>query len=289
MKAFDYHRPTALGEAFRLAGECPGARYIAGGTDLLVRIRAGRERPEALISLGRVEALAGIAIGPSTRIGARATIGDLLRHRELVQSYPLLDQAARVFASAQVRNLATVAGNLCNASPAADMAPVLLALDARVTVEGPTGSREVALDAFFTGPGLTTLAPGELVTAIVLDAPHDAARSCFLRQGRVGMDIALTSVAVHCRLVGGRLEHVRIAAGAVAPRPIRLRAVEDLLEGREVVNGHGRDLFDEAAHVAVGEIAPITDIRAGADYRRRLTGVLLVRALRWAIGKGDAV
>jgi carbon-monoxide dehydrogenase medium subunit len=288
MKAFDYHRPTALGEAFRLAGECPGARYIAGGTDLLVRIRAGRERPEALISLGRVEALAGIALGQSTRIGARATIGDLLRHRELVQSYPLLDQAARPFASAQVRNLATVAGNLCNASPAADMAPVLLALDARVTVEGPTGSREVALDAFFTGPGLTTLAPGELVTAIVLDAPHDAARSCFLRQGRVGMDIALTSVAVHYRLVGRRIEHVRIAAGAVAPRPIRLRAVEEFLEGREVTNGHGAALVGEAARLAASEIAPITDIRASAGYRRRLTGTLLARALTATLERGVA-
>lgn len=288
MRAFEYHRPTTLSEALRLAAECPGARYIAGGTDVLVRIRADRERPEALISLNRVDALAGIEVGSPTRIGARATIGDVLRHGGLRAAYPLLGQAARPFASVQVRNLATVAGNLCNASPAADMAPVLLALDARVAVEGPAGPREVALDAFFMGPGHTTLASGELVTAILLDSRHDDTCSCFLRKSRVGMDIALASVAVHCRLVGGRLEHVRIAAGAVAPRPIRLRAAEELLEGREVVHGHGRDLFDEAARVAIGEIAPITDIRASADYRRRLTGVLLVRALTSAIGRGDA-
>jgi carbon-monoxide dehydrogenase medium subunit len=275
MTPFDYHRPETLAEAFRIADEIPGARYVAGGTDVLVRIRSGRERPDALISLGRIDTLARLELGSVTRIGARATIGQVLDHPELTSAYPLLAQAARPFGSAQVRNLATVGGNLCNASPAADMAPVLLALDARVEIEGPQGTREVPLDAFFKGPGQTDLTPREVLTTIVLEPPGPDARSCFLRKSRVGMDIALTSVAAHLQLADDRLTRVRIAAGAVAPCPLRLRAVEDLLEGRTVEPG----LLDEAARLAASEIAPITDIRASASYRRRLTRTFVRRAV----------
>lgn len=163
MPGFDYHRPESLEDAFRLKSELPGARFIAGGTDVMVRIREGRLRPPALISLSRVRELAGIRHGDEIRIGAMTRVAELLRDEELGRSAPVLALAARTLGGMQVRNLATVGGNLCNASPCADTAPPLLVLDARVVVRSPGSERELPLADFFVAPGETRIGEGEMV------------------------------------------------------------------------------------------------------------------------------
>jgi carbon-monoxide dehydrogenase medium subunit len=242
---------------------------------LLVRIRDGTERAPSLISLRNIPELRGIEVGEPTRIGAATPVADLVEHAALGETYPVLVEAARRIGSAQIRNAATIGGNLCNASPCADTAPPLLVLDARVRVEGPAGSREVPLEEFFVAPGETRLAPGEVLTHVLIDRPPPGARARFLKHGRVRMDLALVSVAALLATDEGRATRVRVAAGSVAPRPVRLHRVEELLEGEPVTS----DLVAEAGALAREEIAPISDVRASAEYRRDLTEVLTRRAL----------
>jgi len=280
----EYHRPRSLAQAVRLMEDHPEARFIAGGTDLMVSLRAGSERPPALISLGRVAELRGITNGDPTRIGALTTIAEILEHQELAQRFPLLREAALPFGSMQIRNLATLGGNLCNASPAADMAPALLVLGARVEMSGPSGDRELPLSEFFVGPGETRREPGEVLTTILLPPSPTGARHGFRRKGRVAMDLAIASVAVSVVTEGERCTHVRVAAGAVAPCPLRLVGAEDVLEG------HAADAerMAQARARVEREVSPITDLRAGADYRRQLTGVLFQRALVSALNGSPA-
>lgn len=270
-----YHRPTSLAEALRLAADEPAARFLAGGTDLLVAMREGRARPPALISLRRVPELAGISDGGALTIGALTTVADLIAHRGVAEACPVLVEAARAIGGPQIRNAATVGGNLCNASPCADLAPPLLVLDAAVRLEGPRGGRELPLEDFFEAPGRTRLAPGELLTAIVVPRPPSGARAAFAKKGRVAMDLALASVAVLLELDGDRCGLARVAAGSVAPRPIRLRGVEALLEGQRLEP----ERLAAARAQAEREVSPISDVRAGAVYRRRLVGALLSRAV----------
>ncbi len=283
MNVLEYHQPTSVSEAVRLKGECASARYIAGGTDLMVRLRAGAAAA-TLISLRGITELRGIEVNGAIRIGALATIAEILANEPLGRSCPVLHEAARPFASVQVRNLASLGGNLCNASPAADMAPALLALDARVALAGPDGEREMPLADFFVGPGETRLSTGEMLTAVRIDPPAADTRAASLRKGRVSMDLALASVAVRLEMGGDACRGVRIAAGAVAPRPIRLPAAEAVLEGHVP----DADRIAEAKAAVEGEIRPIGDVRASAGYRRRLTGVLFARAMARALGNGGA-
>jgi carbon-monoxide dehydrogenase medium subunit len=282
VRAFDYHRPTSLEEAWQLRAGCPEARYIAGGTDLMVLMRAGAVRPPSVISLRGIEELRGIEVGEPTRIGAMTTIGEILEHRELGERHPVLHDAARPFGSVQVRNLASVGGNLCNASPCAGLPPALYVLDARVRVAGPEGDRVLPIEELFAAPGETCLIPGEVLTEVLLDPPPPGVRSRYLRRGRVRMDLAFVSVAVLIGLNGGRCARARVAAGAVAPRPLRLRAVEELLEGRALEP----PLLAEARARVEQEISPITDVRASAGYRRHITGVLFQRAVESLLNGG---
>jgi CO/xanthine dehydrogenase FAD-binding subunit len=263
-----YHRPTSLAEAVRLHAEEPEARLLAGGTDVLVQLRDGRRVPPALIALSRVAGLAGIADEDGALIiGAATTVADLAARCPLA----VIAQAARAVGSPQIRNVATVGGNLCNASPCADLAPPLLVLDASVRLEGPEGRRSLPLEDFFEAPGQTRLRPGEILTAIEVPRPAPGTRAAFAKHGRVAMDLALASVAVLVAPDG----RVRVAAGSVAPRPIRLRGVEAALAADPTAIAEAREL-------AAREVQPISDVRAGAAYRRHLVGALLARALREA-------
>jgi carbon-monoxide dehydrogenase medium subunit len=275
MRVADYRRPASLAEAWRLKAEYPHARFIAGGTDMMVQLRAGNGSPGVLISLRGIDELRGIERDESTRIGSMTTISEILAHPTIGEVYPVLRDAARPFASVQVRNMATIGGNLCNASPAADMAPALLVLDARVLVTGPDGEREMPLDGFFLEPGKTRLASGEVLTWIVIEPPPPGARTAFLRKSRVQTDLALVSVAVLLVMEEDRCRLARVAAGSVAPRPLRLRSVEGALEGRLVEPG----LLARARELAEREVSPVSDVRATADYRRHLTGALFQRAV----------
>lgn len=277
MIAFDYHRPRSVSEAQQLKATLPGARFIAGGTDMMVRIKNRVERPTALISLRNIAELGGIEQrGESLRIGAATTMSQLLEHSTLTQRYPVLAQAVRRLGSVQIRSAATIGGNLCNASPCADTATPLLVLEARMEVAGRDESREGPISEWFTGPGESCLGADELLRAVVLAPPVAGARSIFFKKGRVRMDLALVNLAAQLVIdPQGRCTDVRLAAGAVAPLPLRLGRVESILEGQRMTT----DLVAQARQLASESVEPISDVRASADYRRHLVGVYVERAL----------
>ena len=279
-----YHRPRTLEEARSLKAETPGACYIAGGTDLLVRMRSGHEDPSALISLRSLPELRGIAADGVLSIGAMTTLTDVLEHPAVQEHYPALIRAVRAIGSVQIRNVATLGGNLARAVPCADSAPALLVLDALVRIEGPAGRREIPIDELFVGSRQTCLGPDDVLAAILLDPPPSRARSVFLKKTRVHMDLALASVAVLLEMdaAGETCAYARVATGSVAPTPLRLPEVESLLEGRRITP----EVLARAQELAREVISPITDVRTSADYRRHITGVLLGRAVSILLDEG---
>lgn len=283
MTTFDYLRPNTLSEAFELARTSSDARFVAGGTDLLLRIREGKLRPKTLISLRGIEELCGIRLGEPTRLGAATRVAELLEHAELGARFPVLRDAAKTLGSVQIRNVATIGGNLINASPCADLAPPLLVHDARVVLQSAAESRELSLEELFVAPGETRLGPGELLTTVLLEAPPPSRRAVFEKIRRVSMDISIASVAVALDVEDGVCRRARVAAGSVAPRPLRLVETERALEGREL----DAAVAAAAAEQASEEVCPITDIRSTAEYRRHVIGVLVRRAVE-KLAKGDA-
>jgi carbon-monoxide dehydrogenase medium subunit len=286
MMRFEYHRPRSLDDALRLKAGRAGARFVAGGTDLLVRMKCGLESHPSLISLRSVPGLVGIEENGSVRIGALTTLTDILEHSVLRDRTPVLAQAVAAIGNQQIRNVATIGGNLCNAAPCADTALALLVLDAKLSVLGDGGERDIPIDRFFLGPRQTVLNEREIVTAILLDPPPRQGRGCFLKKRRVSRDLALASVAVYVEMSGkgGVCQKVRVAAGSVAPKPLRLEGVEGLLEGQRLTP----DVLSAAQARAREEILPISDVRTTADYRRHITGVLLKRAVEAAATRGRA-
>jgi len=274
-----YHRPQNLDAAVALLAERPAARIVAGGTDVMVSLHdRPDQRPPDLVSLRDIEALSRIDVDRHgrLRIGAALCLTDIDAHAEIRAHYPALREAIHVFGSTQIQNAATLGGNLCNASPVADSAPPLLVYGAQVELVGPHGCRLLPLEAFLRGPGETALQAGEILTAVLLDRPPATSRSLFLRMSRVKMDLATVSLGLWVEHDGAVCRRVRLAAGAVAPVPLRLKAAEAALVGTTLEDG----VLAQAAEAARKEVAPITDIRSTADYRRAMVGVLLERGLR---------
>lgn len=278
MNRYDYYTPESLSEVWDLHKKFPGAGYIAGGTDLMVRIRKREIRPRVLISLRSLPELSGIDIGDKIRIGAMTTITDLIRHQQLGRIFPVLIQAAKRLGGTQIRNVATIGGNLCNCSPCADTALPLLVHEARVALKGAEGAREVPLSDFFVSPGESCLYHGEILTDILFDKPAAETRAIFMKKGRVRMDLAIASLALLVETNGSnrRCSKVRIAAGSVAPVPLRLKEVEQLLEKNDITE----ETILNAQKTAERLVSPITDIRSSEAYRRQIVGVYLKRALR---------
>lgn len=279
MKKYDYFRPQSLEEAFELKDSIPDARLIAGGTDILVQIKNRELFPEVLISLRAIPELAAIKTNGDTRIGAMATISQIIQHPTLSKNYALLGLASKNLAGPQIRNVATIGGNLCNCSPSADMAPPLLAMKAKVRLQSSCTSRDIHLDDFFKGPGETCLASGEILTEILLEPASQQAKAIFLKKGRVKMDLATASIAALLEMEGDTCRKARFAAGSVAPLPIRLQKLEALLEDAKITE----ELIAECQQLAAASVSPITDIRASADYRRHIIGVYTRRALESAL------
>lgn len=275
MTDFAYHKPHSLEEVWKIKQDNREARYIAGGTDLLIRMKNRIESPPALISLRSIGGLSEISLGECLTIGSLVTISRLINHTEINRLFPVLVQAAKCLGSVQIRNVATLGGNLCNASPAADTAPPLLVLEAAVQITGRNHSREVSLDEFFIGPGQTKLEEDEIITAIKIPLPSPAAKAVFIKKGRVGMDLSKACLAVLLEMEGKNCKKVRISAGAVAPVPLRLKKTESRLEGETLTP----DLIKEAQEIASAEVKPITDLRSTKAYRKELVGVLLKRAI----------
>ncbi len=280
MRQFDYLRPKSLKEALQQKKTIAGAKFISGGTDLLVQIKNRELQPPALISLRSIPELASIEINGGARIGALATISDIIQHNELGLNYPVLLEAARRLGSVQIRNVATVGGNLCNCSPSADMALPLLVLEAKVRLRTAKARREIQISEFFKGPGKSCLSSDEILTDILLDPPHQKAKATFLKKGRVKMDLAIASLAVLLEMERGKCRKARIAAGSVAPVPLRLYKVEDLFEGAAI----SKDLVSKAQQLASEIVSPITDIRATEEYRRQIVGVYVRRGFEKILG-----
>ncbi len=275
----DYHRARCLDEALELKTGRPDSAWIAGGTDVLVLMKDGAMRAGNLVSILALDELRGIDLEDGLRFGAAVSVADVLATAGLAERYRALRDALRVFASPQIRNVATVGGNVCRASPGGDSSPALLVHGARLGVHGPGGKRELAIEDLFLGPGETVLGEYDLLTDIHLPPPAVGTRSSFRRLTRVSVDVALVSVAVSVEFEddGRTCRSARVAAGAVAPTPLRLGAVEDLLVGERLDDA---DLLAQAADLVREGISPITDLRASADYRRQVSGVLCERALK---------
>lgn len=235
------------------------------------------KRPPAVISVRHIPGLDRIDAGArAIRIGALTTLTAVTEHPIVRAEYPVLPFTARYMGSPAIRHLATVGGNLCNASPAADLSPVLLVLDAEVGVVGPAGSRRLPLDRFFRGPGQTALQAGELLAWVEIPRKHAGWTVHYERLDvRRAMDIAIAAVALALRHDGSRVAEARLALGAVAPTPLRVPEAE-----RALVNGGlGPTGVERAAELAMAAARPVDDVRATAEYRREMVGALVRRAL----------
>ena len=277
----DYLAPTSLEEALETVGQqTEGVQIIAGGTDLVPRMRSRVIEPKLLVDL-RLLNLDGIEkTADGIRIGASATHTDILESDLLAEHCPALCEAAADIAGPPIRNRGTVGGNLVNASPAADLVPPLLVYDAVVILAKAGSNREIPLVDFFTGPGQTVLAADELLTEIRIPPVPPNTTSKFIKLGkRKAMAVAVVSAAARLTIdQAGKISQARIALGSVAPTPIRARKAEASLEGQSPSS----DLFTEAGQIAGSESSPISDIRASGSYRKKMVAVLTRRALEAA-------
>lgn len=278
---FRLSSPTAVDEALQLLQKSSGeVRLLAGGTDVMVGMRVGKMKPDLLINLNKITDLAGIK--PSDHfdeglfIGALTKISDVEHAHELVGGYSILSSAAGTLASVQIRNLATLGGNICNAAPSADTATSLLVLDAVAEIAGRDGRKFVLLEDFFTGPGMTVLEGERILIGFHLPPQPEQTAGVYIKHGaRKAMDCCTLGVAALISMNNNRISKARIAIGAVAPTPLRVHEAEALLEGKTLA----QDLIKEAAQLAEDAARPIDDVRGQAWYRKQMVGVDTRRAL----------
>ena len=277
MRAFSYERPAHLDDAVALLAEHgpEGARLLAGGTDLIIRLRDGTLRPKVVVDVKRISEMDGSIreAGDVLRIGARTTMTDIAADARIRRDYAALAEGAAVVGSVQIRNRATLAGNICNASPAADTSPALLVFGAIVVLAGPAGERRVPLDGFFVRSGVTTLAPGELVVAIELPLPADARGSTHVRRTRRrGHDLA--SVTLACLVSADGV--TRIAYGSLGPRPWLVIDEAGVLADASASDAAKLERLEA---MFVDASPSPTSLRASPDYRLAMLRVLGSRAV----------
>jgi aerobic carbon-monoxide dehydrogenase medium subunit len=288
VRRFDLAVPGSVDDCLKvLAGDPAGAKLVAGGTDLLPQLKNGLLKPARVVDLSGVAELRTLAAtdGRDLRIGAAVTARELELDPAVRSRYTAIAESGALVGSVQVRNLATVGGNLCNAAPSADMAPPLLALDAVAVIAGPKGRRRIPLAEFFTGVRRTVLGADELLVELVVPDPGPQSGGNYLRHTpRRELDIAVVGVASQLTLAGGKCAKARIALAAVAPTPIRATAAERALEGQTVTP----DLIERAAGLAVEVARPIDDQRGSVEFRRHLVRVLTRRTLITALARAGA-
>ncbi len=277
MQAFDHFTPTSLSEAIERLSHLNGqTRLIAGGTDLMLKMKAGLDRPNTIINIKRLPELKGLTYNEESglQLGALTTLRELTRSPIIQEHYPCLAQTAGLMASEQIRSFATVGGNLCNASPSADLAPPLMALEGVLHLTGPQGERHLPLTDFFIGPGQSALMPGELLRQISLPPP--TGKTIYIKHTpRAYMDIAVVGVGIRLEKVDNLCRIVRIILAAVAPVPLRVEAAEAELTGHSLTP----ERIAQAAKIAAESCSPIDDIRGSAWYRKRMVEVTTRRGL----------
>ena len=281
---FEYFEPETIEEACSLLSQYKEkAKVIAGGTDLLVKMKQSMEKPRYLISLKRIGRLKYFDYDDrgGLRIGALVTLSELAASPIISQKFSILSQAVRTLASRQVRNRATLGGNLCNASPAADTAPALIGLGSQVKTAGLTGERVVLLEDFFSGPGRTVLQSDEILIDIHVPRPLPRTGGVYLKLSPREKDLATVSVAAVITLdsEGKACKDAKVVLGAVAPTVIRSLKAEAVLKGKVIEE----DVIQESAQMASQEARPISDVRASAEYRREMVSVLTKRAIKQAL------
>ncbi|MHB1167557.1 MAG: FAD binding domain-containing protein [Carboxydocellales bacterium] len=282
---FEYFNPQSVQEAISLlTTHGSAAKLLSGGTDLMVKMKQGLCSYEVLISLKELKELKEISYQPGkgVSIGARATHNELVNSSILNEKYLSVSEAAHQMANNQVRNLGTVAGNIVNAVPSADLPPILIALNATITLVGPKGERTLPLENFFTGPGKTLIAHDEVLTKFFIP-DQSATGSKYFKFGlRRSGALAVVGVAAAVTMEGKIIKDARVVLGAVAPIPLRAKQVEAVLIGQE----YSAELLEQAGVVAAQECSPIDDIRGSGEYRRDMVRVFTKRALKSAITKG---
>lgn len=284
---FEYLAPKTLKECIALLSQYgQKAKVMAGGTDLIPRMRWGEEKPECLISLSQIPNLDEIRFNPAAGLilGALATIGEIERSEIIKEHYPLLAQAASVLGSLEVRNRGTVGGNLCNAAPSADMAPSLLVLSAKAVTLSERGERSMPLEDFFRGPKKTVLEGDEILIRIEISPRKSDAAGAYIKLGRRNaMEIALIGVAAWITLgqKNNIFEEAKLALASASHIPLRAKEAEGVLAGRKI----DQDVIDLAAKTASKEASPRTSWRTTEPYRREMIRVLTRRAIYQALDK----
>jgi len=282
LKEFQYFSPTTVAEVVSVLKDYDRrAKVLAGGTDLLSLMKLRAVTPECIVSLKKIAGLDYIREeGKELRIGALTTIAAILASELIKQQCFSLYEAATVFATPQVRNMATIGGNICRSSPSADTVPPLMVSGAELKLAGARGERRVLLEDFFTGAGQNVL-DQEILTEIVVSMPAGQYGTAFAKLTRNSVDLAKVNCAVKITVSGGRCDDIRIVLGAVADRPVRAKKVEQAIKGQEIKD----EVLEEAAQKVIEDIAPITDVRSTAEYRAQVSQVLVKRTIKQAINR----
>ena len=279
LSRFDYYAPHTIEEACRLAEEKgEGAMFLAGGTDLIVKIKRKLINVKTVVDIKKIRGLAEISYDESNglTIGSTATLTAIENNPVIKEKYPAVADAAHATANVQVRNMASLAGNLCNAAPSAENAPVLMAMNAVVTLVSSKGQRKVPLDEFFKGPGETVIEKGEILTTINVPVPPAGSGTSYQHiSARGKVDISAVGVGAMLIMNGDVCDDARIFLGAVAPTPIMAVNAQNKLKGNIITE----ELLQTAGLEASRECSPIADMRATAEYRRLMVAVLTGRAI----------
>ena len=279
MKNFEYFEPTTLAEASHLFTQ-EHAQLLAGGTDLVIGMKAYTETPQSVISLQKISGLTGITTDNGITIGAMTKVREVELSEDIQKYHTALAEGASEIGSIQIRNLATIGGNIAHASPAADTVAGLLVADAHVAIASADGERTVPINELFTGPGQTVLKPGEIITQFRL--PNPPSGSHYIKHKiREVMDLAFIGVASAVNLDNGTITDARIGLAAVAPTPIRATEAENLLKGKIPTP----ELLAQAGEAAAAAASPISDLRCSAEHRKEMVNVLTRRTLQHALDR----
>lgn len=278
MEPFEYIKPKSLDDVIGALNAYDNAFLLAGGTDLLVGMKYNSIKPDCVIDIKEIPGMSTFELDSGWQFGALTTIREIEVSKRLKKTMPFLSQAATALGSIQIRNRATIGGNLCNANSCSNFGAMLLAMDAQLTIISKDGERQMALEDFFTGPGQTALKKGEILTRIIL--PKDAANTqgIFLKHSAgKSNDLGLVNIAITMANDPATKEckKIAIAMGAVAPTPMRANQAEEILNNKKLTP----DLILKAAQQASKEAAPISDFRASADYRRNLVTAMVTKGI----------